>query len=125
MSDSFSFYLRNDDRVLDTVGKGMLNSKGLMGQLQKQSSMDLLKEEDFRHGRAGGKRGYGKQNGRSEGSSGFARSRNLEQTNRGNWHGCPTGRERGRRNNERFQKACLCFVVIAWMCAGRKMVLCL
>ena len=43
VSDSFCFYLRGDDRALASVGKGMVRSTGLLGQLQLQSSRDLMK----------------------------------------------------------------------------------
>ena len=80
VSDSFSFYLWNDDRVLDTVGNGMLNSTGLLDQLQKQAARDLLKEEDFRSGRAGGERGTSRQQDVSQGSDeGYQVNRNVGQ----------------------------------------------
>ena len=83
VSDPFSFYLWNDDRVLDTVGKGMLNSTGLLDQLQKQSARDLLKEEDRRHGRAGGKRGTSRHQDVHQGiGAGFQANRNADQRGR-------------------------------------------
>ena len=54
-SDTFAFYLRNDDRVLASVGKGMLNSTGLLSQLLRQSERDMLKKTERKEGGAGGK----------------------------------------------------------------------
>ena len=54
-SDTFSCYLRNDDRVLATVGTGMIKSIGLMGQLERQSDRDLAKQVGREEGRDGGK----------------------------------------------------------------------
>lgn len=54
-SASFSFYLRNDDRALSTVGKGMMNSAGLLDQLRRQSDRDRLKQVESTQCRAGGK----------------------------------------------------------------------
>ena len=59
-SDTLSFYLWNDDRVLTTVGKGMLRSEGLLSQLQRQSDRDMIKEKEGREGRAGGRGGQWK-----------------------------------------------------------------
>ena len=43
--------------VLGTVGKGMVTSVGLLNQLQRQSSRDLVKKVERSNGRAGGKFG--------------------------------------------------------------------
>ena len=51
------FYLWNGDKVLATVGKGMVKSKGLMGQFQRKSPLDLMKEADRINGREGGNLG--------------------------------------------------------------------
>ena len=56
-SGSFCFYLWNDDRALATAGKGMVRPVGLLGQLQRQSPRDILKEGERINGRAGGRCG--------------------------------------------------------------------
>ena len=56
-SDTFAFYMWNDERVLSTVGKGMMKSGGLLPQLQRQSVRDMDKEMAQSNGRAGGKGG--------------------------------------------------------------------
>ena len=56
-SDNFTVYLWNDERVLSSVGKGMLRAAGLLPQLQRQSVRDLDKVQTRSNGRAGGKGG--------------------------------------------------------------------
>lgn len=54
-SDNFAVYLWNGERVLSSVGKGMLSSAGLFPQLQRQSLRDIDKNQNRSTGRAGGK----------------------------------------------------------------------
>ena len=130
VSDSFSFYLWGDDRVLDTVGKGMLNSTGLLDQLQKQSARDLLKEEGFRSGRAGGKRGMSRQldtpeevtkttvwraMGREVETAHRATGVLQEEEEKIHWDGEIEGRSRGR-----FPKLCQCYAGTVMRCTVKR-----
>ena len=53
-SESPTYYLRNDDRALATVGRGVIGSTGLLEQLQRQSDRDIIKRAEKGNGRAGG-----------------------------------------------------------------------
>ena len=53
-SDSFTYYLWNDGRAIASVGRGVINSMGLLEQLQRQSDMDITKRTEKERGRAGG-----------------------------------------------------------------------
>ena len=56
----FATYLRNGDRVLAGVGRGMMLAAGLLPQLQRQSGDDRNKERRISDGKAGGKDGWGR-----------------------------------------------------------------